>query len=48
MAELKVGKNKPTPEQEQWLEAWRKIGVPAFVWKPEDWKTIERLLGGKP
>ena len=35
MAELKVGKNKPTADQRQWLEA---SGSP--VWRPEDWDTI--------
>lgn len=35
MAELKVGKNKPTADQMQWLEA---SGSP--VWRPEDWDTI--------
>ena len=44
VAELKVGRNKPTPEQEQWLQAFRAAGVRAVVWKPEDWSTIEQTL----
>ena len=35
MAELKVGRNKPTADQVQWLEA---SGSP--VWRPEDWDNI--------
>ena len=35
MAELKVGKNKPTADQVQWLKA---SGSP--VWRPEDWDSI--------
>lgn len=35
MAELKVGKNKPTADQAEWLEA---SGSP--VWRPEDWDSI--------
>lgn len=45
VAELKVNKNPPTAEQRQWIEAW--LGVPAseaFVWRPEDWDEICRVL----
>lgn len=35
MAELKVGKNKPTADQAEWLKA---SGSP--VWRPEDWDII--------
>jgi hypothetical protein len=38
LAELKVGRNKPTPEQQEWLTA--SGGV---LWRPEDWDTIEDI-----
>ena len=36
-AELKVGKNKPTPDQEDWLHH---LGSDTYVWYPEDWEQI--------
>lgn len=44
VVELKVPPNRCTPEQLQWLDAFRQCGVPAFVWAPEDWPTIEEVL----
>lgn len=44
VAELKCGKNKTTPEQEAWLNAFQGAGIPAFVWYPEDWETIKEVL----
>jgi hypothetical protein len=44
-AELKVGDNKPTADQEKWLAAFRECGATAFVWTPGDWAEIERVLG---
>ena len=35
MAELKVGKNKPTADQVEWLKASN-----SPVWRPEDWDSI--------
>lgn len=47
-AELKVGRNKPTAEQERWLAALAAGGqVETFVWRPKDWPEIERVLGTK-
>ena len=43
-AELKVGHNKTTPEQDAWLTAMEACGIPAFVWKPCDWDEIEDVL----
>ncbi len=37
MAELKVGRNKPTPEQELWLHH---AGKHAFLWYPKHWDQI--------
>ena len=45
VAELKVGRNKPTPEQEGWLADWRLVpGAKVFVWYPRDWALIEEVL----
>ena len=46
VAELKVGRNKPTPAQFAWLAAFEGAGVKAFVWTPEDWDEIQRTLQG--
>jgi hypothetical protein len=44
VAELKVGKGKPTAEQLLWLAAFRLAGAESYCWKPEDWPLIERVL----
>lgn len=43
-AELKVGNAKPTTAQLQWLTAMNRAGIPAFVWTPDSWPTIESVL----
>jgi hypothetical protein len=43
-AELKVGANKPTPEQNAWLTAMERCGIPAFIWTPVDWPEIDKVL----
>jgi hypothetical protein len=43
-AELKVGKNKPSPAQVAWLEDLKAAGAIAHVWRPEDWETIRIAL----
>lgn len=35
--ELKVGRNRPTPEQEAWLEALREAGAEVHIWTDRDW-----------
>lgn len=45
VAELKIGKRKPTTEQYAWLGAFQSAGIPAFVWTPASWAEIERVLG---
>jgi hypothetical protein len=43
--ELKREKEKPTPKQEKWLDAWRDIrGAEVYVWRPSDLPMIERIL----
>ncbi|HJZ58386.1 MAG TPA: VRR-NUC domain-containing protein [Gemmataceae bacterium] len=44
VAELKVGKNRPTPEQRTWLAAFAAAGVRAYTWRPTDWMAIEKAL----
>ena len=43
VAELKV-KTKLSPEQEEWLRAFRVAGIEAYAWTPNDWPDIERIL----
>lgn len=47
-AELKIGKNKTTPAQDEWLKALRDLDnnwCEVYLWRPEDWPTIELVLG---
>lgn len=44
VAELKVGRRRPTPEQHAWIEAFRSAGVAAYIWRPCDWDDIVRIL----
>jgi hypothetical protein len=44
VAELKVKKRKPKPEQEEWLNAFLLAGAEVFTFWPRDWKTIEEIL----
>lgn len=44
VAELKVGKNKPSPDQQLWITAWTLVGAEVFVWYPEHWAAIEETL----
>lgn len=47
-AELKVGRNRVTPEQDRWLDAMEVAGIPAFVWTPDEWDEIESVLKHGP
>jgi hypothetical protein len=42
--ELKVGRNRPSPAQREWLAAFAAAGVRAVVARPEDWAMIEEML----
>lgn len=44
VAELKVGKNKPTPDQHRWLNAFRNVQASVFVWTPNDWQEIQAAI----
>jgi hypothetical protein len=44
VAELKVGSNKPSADQLNWIEYFGDAGVENHVWYPTDWpKIMERL-----
>lgn len=43
-AELKVGKNKQTPEQKEWEKAVTNAGGQCFLWYPEHWPAIVKIL----
>lgn len=45
--ELKVPPNEPTAEQQDWLAAYKRAGVEAYVLYPADWEKLVRILGGK-
>lgn len=42
-AELKVGKKKPDPDQQAWLDALEQTGVEVFVWRPPIDPIVELL-----
>ena len=44
IAELKVGKNKATKEQAEWLTAFADANLECYVWRPEQWAEIEEVL----
>lgn len=45
-AELKREGEKPTAEQQRWLDALAATGaVEAYLWRPSDWEEIEQTLG---
>lgn len=46
-AELKVGGNKPTKEQRDWLRWLARAGIPTRLWYPEDWPEIQVFLGNE-
>lgn len=46
-AELKRQGEKPSVEQQQWLDALRAAGCEVYLWTPADWLegAVERVLG---
>lgn len=42
--ELKRNNRLLEPEQLAWLTSLRRAGVDAGVWRPEDWRSIEKEL----
>ena len=52
-AELKTAKGRITPEQQAWLAhlggnnpIGPSEGVEIYVWRPDDWPEVERVLKG--
>jgi len=45
-AELKVGRNKLTDHQEEWIASLKTVGRPveAYAWWPRHWEEIEKIL----
>lgn len=43
-AELKTGKNRVSEDQDKWLDAMERAGIPAYIWTPNDWPEIEETL----
>jgi len=45
MAEVKIEGEKPTIEQQAWLDVLQTItGIQCFLWRPSDWNVIESTL----
>lgn len=46
VAEVKFGAGRPTPDQRDWLAAFRQVpGVEVHLWRvPDDWDIIEVVL----
>lgn len=45
-AELKTQKGRLSDAQKHWLAILAMAGQRAYVWRPSDWETIERILTG--
>ena len=43
-AELKVGRNNLSYDQREWFRCLRNSGAEVYVWRPEAWNDIERIL----
>ena len=47
VAEVKSQKGRLTFAQEVWLEAFRETHAEVYVWRPDDWPEVERVLIGE-
>ncbi len=47
VAELKTVKGVVSTAQEIWLAAYRAAGVEVYVWRPDDWDAVKRVLKGE-
>ncbi len=43
-AELKVGRNRLTPEQAGWMDDLKAAGMTVHEWRPTDWADIQGVL----
>jgi hypothetical protein len=48
VAELKVGRNRPTAAQMRWIAALTAAGIEAYIWYPDDFDEIVKILAGPP
>lgn len=46
-AELKTEKGQLSAAQKHWLAILAAAGQRAYVWRPSDWDSIERILVGR-
>lgn len=46
--ELKTAKDQLRPDQEEWVEAWKRAGVQVIVAWPKDWDLLVQALEGSP
>jgi hypothetical protein len=44
VAELKAERGKIAPEQQEWLDDWRRVGAEVYVWRPSDLEQIAAVL----
>lgn len=47
-AELKVGRNKLTPAQADWIATLEAVGIATYLWTEKDWEDIESVLRDGP
>jgi hypothetical protein len=47
VVETKRVGEEPTGEQERWLQAYVDVGAEVYVWTPDDWEEIERVVKGE-
>ena len=45
--ELKSQKGKLSPEQKDWIDALRNAGQEVYLFRPDDWDSIDKLLQDK-
>lgn len=46
-AELKSGEGRVTQEQQEWLDALKRVTPDVYVWRPADWETIQEIITGE-
>jgi len=45
MVECKSETGKLNPDQQEWIEALKQVGVEVYCWRPSDWDEVVRVLG---